>query len=167
MAWNQQQQNSNGQPQYKIPDPGTGKLRPPKTRTDKSPHFRGLINVDGHIISAALWFYPAKPGKDGQMMPETFMVKAETFDPNRQQGAAPPQQQQMQYAPQTGQGYVPQGAPNQAAMPVYAQTPPQGGGYQPAPGYQPPQQAPQQPPRWGGAPGQQQPQGYVKSEVPF
>lgn len=172
MSWNQQQNGGNGgQKQYKMPDLGRGRLRPgDKSRNPKAPDFRGLVNCDGHIISVAMWYESAKQGQNGQMMPESWSVVAETFDPNKRPGNG---QQPGQHPPQQ-QGYAAQ-APTYAASPQqaagYAATPPQG--YAPAPGYQPPQGQPQAaPPRWGGQPGQPQGQqaqggGYTKEQLPF
>lgn len=136
--------------QPKIPEPGRGRLRPPKTRTEKSPQFRGLVNIDGHVVSIAIWYQAAAAGQNGQMMPESFSVQAETYNPN-----APPRQPQQPHG-----GYQP--APPQSPQ-----------GYQPAPqgGFQ---GAPQQRQPQGYQQPQQQPMNYgdpnatfQKDEVPF
>lgn len=177
--------NGNGQQfQRKIPELGKGRLRKPRgpAKHDANgrvitPDFTGLINFEGQILSASIWYNPATPGQNGQMMPESFAVKVARYDPN-QQGQAPqqPMQQQMPYAPPQQPAYAPaNAAPAYAPPPQQGyQQPPQQGGYAPAPGYQPQGQPPQQPPRWGGQPGAQaQPAtmqaqgGYKPSDVPF
>jgi hypothetical protein len=176
MSWNQ---NGNGQQQQrKIPEPGRGRLRPPrgevKLKPDGSrltPNFVGLGNWKGQIISFSLWYEPAKAGSNGQMMPESFNMRLN--DPDQQQQQP---QQQMQYPPQqtTAPGYQ-QVYAQPAPGPAYAPSPqpPQHGGYAPAPGYVPPPPVAAPPaPQWGGQPAQGRPPqaqaaGYQKSEIPF
>lgn len=210
MSWNNGQQqnggwgNGNGQQrqQQKMPHPSMGRLRKTQKSKPTSPDFRGLANVvvpaaalqqlmaqaqqtgaANLIITVSSWYEPAKQGPTG-LMPESWSLRVEPYDPNRQQGQG---QQQMNYGsnggyqhqPQAGnQQYPPQGhyappPPQQG----YAPPPPQGGGYAPAPGYTPPQGAPQAAPApaWGGQPagGQRPPaanggaQGGHPEQPPF
>ena len=185
MSWGNNGQNGQQQNQRKIPNPGEGKLREvDKSRSrnpDKAPTISGLINVDGHIIDVAGWYYPPKANGQGQMMPGTFLVKANTYDPNRQSQQQAPQQPSYGQPPQQTGYYAPPqhgGYPQQ--QPQGYQPPNTGGGYAPDRGYTPPNQNPQhgqpqqpqgQPGRWGGNPGQpQNNQGGGRipdSEVPF
>lgn len=190
------QQGGQYQPQpRKIPQLGRGRaskvdkskpLRNPRQDgSDPRPDFRGIVNVDGHIVEISMWYQPPKEW-NGKLLPESWSLNAVTCHPNT--GLAPPRPQQPQ--PQQGgyasqpQGYQqqlpmhqPQGAPgalqaggyaggsypshpHQNAAPAPTGGPGSGnyGGYQPAPGYQPPPQQGHQQPQAPQAPQQQRPQ---------
>lgn len=138
----------------KIPDPGSGMLRPPKDPKEKSPAFTGLVNYNGQIISMSIW-YMAPSGQ----MPASFSVKVQPYDPNRgqqpQQGGYPPQQQGFNYGQQPPQqGYAPQqGYPQQGQAPQHHAPPPPQHAPQHTQQYQPAQQHAPPPPQYP-------PQGY-------
>lgn len=165
----------------KIPEIGSGILRPPKDPKEKSPQFRGLVNCNGQIMSMSIWYM----APNGQM-PASFSVKASPYVPNAQTNGAPaaygqPQQQPMQYGQPPPQQYAPpQGYPPQhQPWPQQPQQPPQQAqrAYQPAPqATQPPPYQPPQAPAYGAPQAQQRPAAqpygapggtFDSGEIPF
>lgn len=177
------QQNDAPRP-AKVHPEGSGIIRTNQNKSGNAnaPQFKGHATWNGRKVDISLWYMEAQgqtpaawsiqmrePGP-GYEYPAGTVIPAGKGGPNKYAPQQQQPQQQMNYqAPQQGYAPPPQqpqqgyGAPQQQYAPQqpqqgYAPHPgvPQGQGYAPAPGYQPPpqqsaqQQPPQQPNGGGG-----------------